>query len=135
MTGTRAAAQTEKVLFGFNGDNEFEPGNLRAGLIFDSAGNLYGTTSSGGTEVYGTVFELSPGVGGTWKETTLYNFGSYDGDGLTPQAGLVFDVSSETQDKSGQAPEAERSVCETAEERVIYIIPNGFENHGHYSFY
>jgi uncharacterized repeat protein (TIGR03803 family) len=31
-----------------------------AGLIFDSAGNLYGTASYGGSEDAGTVFEVAP---------------------------------------------------------------------------
>ena len=31
-----------------------------ASLIFDAAGNLYGTTVAGGTYGYGTVFELTP---------------------------------------------------------------------------
>jgi uncharacterized repeat protein (TIGR03803 family) len=35
--------------FGFDG-----------GLIFDSSGNLYGTTSRGGAHGYGTVFEVTP---------------------------------------------------------------------------
>ncbi|MGA2371216.1 MAG: choice-of-anchor tandem repeat GloVer-containing protein [Candidatus Korobacteraceae bacterium] len=40
---------------------------------FDREGNLYGTTSSGGTFNAGTVFELTPSGGG-WTKTTLYNF-------------------------------------------------------------
>ena len=61
-----------------------------AGLIFDKAGNLYGTTSSGGTTPAGTVFELSPNGNGTWTETVLYSFrGGRDGN--SPMAGLVFD--------------------------------------------
>jgi uncharacterized repeat protein (TIGR03803 family) len=42
------------------------------GLINDGAGNLYGTTSQGGT-FYGTAFELSPGGGG-WTLNSLYDF-------------------------------------------------------------
>ncbi|MGA3213371.1 MAG: Ig-like domain repeat protein [Terriglobales bacterium] len=66
-----------------------------AGVIFDSHGNLYGTTSSGGAG-WGTVFELSPPSGGTgpWTETVLYNFCSVlpdCTDGAEPSAGLVFD--------------------------------------------
>src|SRR5450755_455431 len=45
-----------------------------AGLIFDSAGNLYGTTWTGGANGYGTVFQLSL-VGVSWTETVLYSFG------------------------------------------------------------
>jgi uncharacterized repeat protein (TIGR03803 family) len=50
---------------------------------FDQAGNLYGTTSAGGTHDAGTVFELTPSGGG-WTKTTLYSFtGRNDGSGPT----------------------------------------------------
>ena len=45
------------------------------GLIFDNAGNLYGTTASGGALNGGTAFELTPSSGtGTWTFTLLYDF-------------------------------------------------------------
>jgi len=42
-----------------------------AGLIFDRAGNLYGTTAYGGTSNLGIVFELTPPASGSgpWTET------------------------------------------------------------------
>src|SRR5208283_4193288 len=40
-----------------------------------------------------------------------------------PDRGQSSHVSSETQDKSGQAPEAKESICKASKERVIYIIP------------
>jgi uncharacterized repeat protein (TIGR03803 family) len=61
-----------------------------AGLIFDAAGNLYGTTYGGGTYGGGTVFEVSPGASDQWSEKVLYSFGSGK-DGVTPQGGLIFD--------------------------------------------
>lgn len=68
-----------------------------AGLIADSAGNLYGTTSSGGAcaarkHGCGVVFELSAPAkpGATWSETVLYRFAGRP-DGESPQAGLVLD--------------------------------------------
>ena len=71
--------------FGADGDYPY------AGLIFDGAGNLYGTTPVGGTLTYfGVVFELSPSSGGGWTESVLYNFaGGSDGSG--PMAPLTFD--------------------------------------------
>jgi len=81
---------TEQVLhtFNHNGTDGIEPS---AGLIFDGAGNLYGTTNGGGTQGVGTVFELSPNGHGGWTETVLYNFSGYP-DGAYPYAGLIFDA-------------------------------------------
>jgi len=42
-----------------------------AGVIFDQAGNLYGTTEGGGTSDEGTVFKLTPS-GGVWTESVLF---------------------------------------------------------------
>jgi uncharacterized repeat protein (TIGR03803 family) len=60
-------------------------------LIFDHAGNLYGTTSGGGTSNYGTIFKLSPpsGSGGAWTETVLHYFSGTDG--YHPESGLYQD--------------------------------------------
>lgn len=67
-----------------------------AGLVLDKAGNLYGTTTEGGTSTNcasgcGTVFELSRGAGGVWTETILYNFTSGT-DGYYPASGVVIDA-------------------------------------------
>ena len=58
-----------------------------AGLVFDSSGNLYGTTSQGGNYGQGTVFKLSPTSGGKWKESVIHEFAGYPGDGANPAAG------------------------------------------------
>jgi uncharacterized repeat protein (TIGR03803 family) len=80
----------EKILYTFVGEPDgYGP---EGSLIFDSnsKGNLYGTTSSGGTAQAGTVFELSPGQDGTWTEKILYSFTGYP-DGIYPYAGLISD--------------------------------------------
>jgi uncharacterized repeat protein (TIGR03803 family) len=63
--------------------------NPMAGLVRDSAGNLYGTTQYGGANSAGTVFRVDP----TGNETALYSFCSQSGcaDGSNPTAGLVLD--------------------------------------------
>ena len=78
----------EAVLYSFTGgaDGAYP---ARSDVIFDSAGNLYGTTDEGGAYGYGVVFELSL-VGGSWTETVLYSFAN-DGDGANPQAGVIMD--------------------------------------------
>jgi uncharacterized repeat protein (TIGR03803 family) len=57
-------------------------------LGLDPAGNLYGTTFTGGTANLGAVFELSPGSGGTWQETVVHSFIGGK-DGASPSAGVV----------------------------------------------
>ena len=97
---TEGGGWTDKVLhsFGNGSDGRFPSSGL--GLIFDAAGNLYGTTSWGGTnfcdvlpyESCGTVFELSPTAGGSWTETVLYNFVQNGTDGYIPNSGLISDA-------------------------------------------
>jgi uncharacterized repeat protein (TIGR03803 family) len=72
----------ETVLYNFGPPPDAE--TPEAGLVMDANGNLFGTTSWGGTEDYGTVFKLDP----TGAETVLYSF--KDGaDGGTPYAGSL----------------------------------------------
>jgi uncharacterized repeat protein (TIGR03803 family) len=79
---------TESILYRFTGGNDGS--GPFAGLIFDQAGNLYGTTVGGG-QGSGTVFMLSPSGSG-WTESVLYSF-SGGADGAQPFAGLIFDSS------------------------------------------
>lgn len=83
---------TETLIHTFlnNGVDGFNP---LGALIFDAAGNLYGTTGGGGgTGNRGTVFELSPASGGSWTETILYAFKDNGSDGIIPIGALVFDA-------------------------------------------
>ncbi|MGA2373793.1 MAG: choice-of-anchor tandem repeat GloVer-containing protein [Candidatus Korobacteraceae bacterium] len=59
-------------------------------LTMDAAGNLYGTTLSGGEYGDGMVYEMSPSGNG-WTMSVLYNFGFADIDGIGPEGGVVFD--------------------------------------------
>ena len=67
---------TEKVLWSFGGASVGDGSTPLSKLVMDSSGNLYGTTSNGGTisnlcEGCGTVFELSPSSDGNWTETIM----------------------------------------------------------------
>jgi uncharacterized repeat protein (TIGR03803 family) len=95
MSGsTGSGTPTLTVLYSFS----YSDGSSPNGLLLDSAGNLFGTTESGGTNGSGTVFELTnTGTGLTgYSFTSLYNFtgtiGS-SGDGASPYAGLIADSS------------------------------------------
>src|SRR5208282_5336035 len=80
---------SENALYNFAGGSD--PKLPYAGLVFDKAGNLYGTTELGGANNQGTVFEIIRNANGTWTETVLYNFiGSADGG--QPYGSLVFDA-------------------------------------------
>ena len=76
----------ESVLYSFTGTNG-DGGNPNGGLIMDNAGNLYGTTSYGGSAGGGTMFKLTA----SGKESVLYGFADDNGDGASPNGGLIMD--------------------------------------------
>ena len=65
--------------------------NPSTGLVEDSAGNLYGTSSQGGLG-FGTAYELSPAMGGGWNESLIYLFAG-GADAAQPSGSLIFDSS------------------------------------------
>jgi RHS repeat-associated protein len=91
----QAFAASETILwnFGYGSDGQ-EP---LAGLIMDGSGNLYGTTKTGGSGIYGvgTVFRLtpSPTSKGSWSESILWNFGTSEVGASAPLANLIMDAS------------------------------------------
>ena len=80
-----AKAQTLTVLHSFAGNGDgIQP---MAPLIMDEAGNLYGTTYYGGINGRGVVFKVHT----SGRETVLYSFPAYPGDGANPNAGVIMD--------------------------------------------
>ncbi|MFZ0320198.1 MAG: choice-of-anchor tandem repeat GloVer-containing protein, partial [Candidatus Sulfotelmatobacter sp.] len=87
-----------KTLYSFSGP----PDGLGpvAGLVRDTAGNLYGATPAGGntsaeqcengTNGCGVVFELT-NSGGTWTESVIHTFVPGSGDGINPYGYLILD--------------------------------------------
>jgi len=147
----------ESILHSFAG-YPADGGYPAAGLVFDAKGNLYGTTSIGGTSVSclrgkkpegcGIVFELSPAVSGSWSETLLYSFTNANGDGAFPYASLIFDgagnlYGTTTQGGvTGKCGEGKNATCGTIfelspsrtgiwTEKTLYAF-KGFKNDGGY---
>ena len=97
---TKGGAWTYAILYSFKGGND---GYLPIGdLVFDTAGNIYGSTEFGGGkgttcdpgyyQYCGTVFKLSPPKtkGGKWTEQVLHSFAGSP-DGGNPNGGLALD--------------------------------------------
>ena len=92
VLGNSGGIWSEKFIWNFGGTGDgFYP---YGGLIFDSAGNLYGTAEQGGANNAGAVFELStcPRCRG-WSEKILYSFGATASDGVSPISSLLMDSS------------------------------------------
>ncbi len=95
-----AALQTagewhETVLYRFGGPEAAPEGDgafPQAGVAADASGDLFGTTSVGGSNGNGTVFELAPATAGReWHETLLHEFLNEGDDGASPMDRPVFD--------------------------------------------
>jgi len=78
---------TEKVLYEFTGspDGAYPGGG---DLVWDTTGNIYGTTILGGTLGLGTVYQMTKS-GDNWTEMPIYSFTGLDGQ--QPYAGAIPD--------------------------------------------
>jgi uncharacterized repeat protein (TIGR03803 family) len=82
---------TETIIYNFQGfpsDGSWP----NSALIFDSQGNLWGTTLKGGKYDGGTLYELTPNGDGTWAKTFLYQFNQRGPGGWSPRGKLAVDA-------------------------------------------
>lgn len=93
LSPRRSGEWSETILYSFcsTGDPSSCPDGAYpyAGLVADLDGNIYGTTSSGGTNGLGTVFRLSPPSikGESWTQTVLWTFSMSSDNGSRPYFG------------------------------------------------
>jgi len=113
-------AGQETPLYSFT--NGTDGGYPYAGVILDSAGNLYGTTLYGGSAFVGVVYKVDP----TGHETVLYSF-TGKADGAYPAAGVVSDSAGNLYGAaSGGGPAGAGAVFKldtTLHETVLYGFP------------
>jgi len=88
LTPNADGSWTQTVLYNFTGGKD--GGSPSGNLIFDAAGNLYGSASTGGTYGGGTLFELSRKTNGVWRPKMLHEF-TGGKDGSAPSWGVTFD--------------------------------------------
>ena len=118
----------ETVLYSFansGGANSGGDGaNPVAGLVMDTAGNLYGTTEFGGSSDSGTVFKVDP----SGSETVLYSFTNSGGDGAYPFAGLLMDTAGNLYGTTTQGGSSNNGtvfkVDSSGSETVLYSFTN-----------
>jgi uncharacterized repeat protein (TIGR03803 family) len=79
---------TESVIHTFSGPDGTYP---YGGVLIDSQGNLFGTTTKGGANNFGTAYELTYDARLGWIQTVLYSFQN-GGDGQGPFGGLIMDA-------------------------------------------
>jgi uncharacterized repeat protein (TIGR03803 family) len=85
---TGGASWTQTVLYTFTGPDGDKPSSI----VFDPAGNIYGTTVYGGAYGFGTVFQLSPQADGSWHESLLHSFAGPPNDGSYPNGTVTLDA-------------------------------------------
>jgi uncharacterized repeat protein (TIGR03803 family) len=134
---------TESILYSFRGSGNGDGQDPEAGLIFDSLGNLYGTTALGGHGCSGTgcgtVFKLSPS-GSDWTETLLYSFrGNSDGAGVSApvifdRAGNLYGTTTEGGNSANQGTVFELTQAKGVwKEKVLHRFTGGSDGGGPYA--
>jgi uncharacterized repeat protein (TIGR03803 family) len=119
-----AQAQTFTDLHNFTGPSD--GANPLAGLVRDAAGNLYGTTTWGGSYDYGTVFDMN--TKGT--ETVLYSF-TGGAEGGHPYAGLARDAAGNLYGTTAQGGASGNGTAfrlsKTGKETVLHSFTGGID--------
>ena len=93
LSPTSQGPWTLTTLYTFSVNSGTGPNAPWSGVVFDSAGNLYGVSAGGGAEGAGTVYQLSPASDGSWTEHNVVDFPSSCSPACVPEAGITIDSS------------------------------------------
>jgi uncharacterized repeat protein (TIGR03803 family) len=86
-TATAQVPHTFTMIYSFRGAGLDDGGDVAAGVVLDTAGNLYGTTAGGGSEDCGTIYKIDP----SGNESVLYEFTQCSPVGGIPYGRLIRD--------------------------------------------
>lgn len=118
------ASGNETVLHSFSGAPS-DGAYPHCSLLMDSAGNLYGTTSNGGSSNRGTVFKIDTSM----NLTILHNFTGFPDDGQVPAAGLVRDAAGNFYGTTGNGGSSGNGtvfkIDSSGNESVLYSFKGG----------
>jgi len=89
LTPRKLGAWSETILHTFEGQGGNDGAQPLAGVVLDNNGDVFGTTTSGGSSNYGAVFELNASNG--YSGTVIHNFDLGAGDGTFPN-GVILDT-------------------------------------------
>jgi uncharacterized repeat protein (TIGR03803 family) len=127
------AARVETVLYSFSGGSD--GGNPSAGVILDSAGNLYGATMHGGStncfQSCGVVYEVDAAGQGR----VLYSF-TGQADGANPQTGVIRDSAGNLYGTAGGGASYKGVVFKldsSGGETVLYTVTGGDDGESPYA--
>lgn len=119
---------TETVLYSFTGgaDGAYP----FSALVQDKAGNLYGTTSQGGSANAGVVFKVDP----SGTETVLHNF-TGGADGVIPTGGLLRDHAGNLYGTTSQGGSSNYGVLfkinTRGKETILHTFTGGVDDGGY----
>jgi uncharacterized repeat protein (TIGR03803 family) len=111
LTPSEDGTWSETIIHNFPGNlsDAAQPGPGK--LVFDSVGNLYGASGTGGAMFEGTVFEFTPSGTGDWTERILYSFASGSA-GIYPSASVIFNPAGNLYGTTGADGGDDKSVYE-----------------------
>jgi uncharacterized repeat protein (TIGR03803 family) len=131
----------ERVLYAFHGAPDCGNGSGPTSfgdLIFDQAGNIYGTTYHGGVNNVGCVYKLMPSGSGGYTESVIHSFAG-GSDGRFPFTGVILDSAGNLYGTTGQGGPRDFgtvyqlvSSSEGYTENILYSFTNGSD--GRYAF-